>query len=203
MPEDRDGGIVVHDWRMSRSKAVLTEGRLNVNVSLILVRSDGTSREFPVPSDRVTVGRQKECRLRIPVASVSRKHCELSIEGDRVLVRDLGSSNGTYVNRQRVQEQEVVAGDLIAVGPAVLLVRIDGQPEEYDATLLHDAGSPPAATESGAPVAHARPTSPNAPTQIGASPEGGGGGAQVGGDPDDSSVWDFDFDDDDDDQPTL
>ena len=52
--------------------------------------------------DSVTiVGRQQGCQIRIVSSLVSRKHCELTERGGQLRIRDLGSSNGTYVNDSR------------------------------------------------------------------------------------------------------
>jgi predicted component of type VI protein secretion system len=114
-------------------------------------------------ADRIVVGRKPEATIRVPVPSVSRDHCELSKSGGRLLVRDLGSSNGTYVNGQRVQESELRPGDVLSVGPAVFVTTIDGSPAEVDAKAAYAKGKTPepAAAASGH---SARPASPSAKT---------------------------------------
>jgi len=47
-----------------------------------------------------------------------------------VTIRDLGSSNGTYVNNQKISEQEIAPGDHIVIGQVVLTARINGQPAD-------------------------------------------------------------------------
>jgi hypothetical protein len=70
----------------------------------------------PVLVGRVLLGRSSACGLVFADDTVSRRHAELRIEGGVWMLRDLGSSNGTYVNGRRVVEAEVVAGDEIALG---------------------------------------------------------------------------------------
>ena len=74
------------------------------NHVLAMFKSDGTRRDFSLAKDRTIIGRKVNCDLRIPLTSVSRQHCEVTIDGDKVQVKDLGSSNGTYHNSVRVQE---------------------------------------------------------------------------------------------------
>ncbi len=97
-----------------------------------MFKSDGSRRDFPLTRDRIIIGRTNEVGLRIPLSSVSRKHCEIAIEGDVVRLRDLGSSNGTLHNSVRVQEAELAAGDRVEVGPVVFIVVIDGVPAEVE-----------------------------------------------------------------------
>ncbi|MEX0775181.1 MAG: FHA domain-containing protein [Phycisphaeraceae bacterium] len=99
-----------------------------MNASLVMVKADGSRREFPMTKDRVVVGRTNACDLRIPVASVSRRHCELTIENGELRLRDLGSSNGTFHNDNRVQEAVLQAGDRLGIGPVVFTVIVDGEP---------------------------------------------------------------------------
>ena len=70
----------------------------------------------PVLAGRVLLGRSSACGLVFTDETVSRRHAELRIEHGVWMLRDLGSSNGTYVNGRRVVEAEVAAGDEIALG---------------------------------------------------------------------------------------
>jgi pSer/pThr/pTyr-binding forkhead associated (FHA) protein len=99
-----------------------------MNVVLVMFKADGTRREFPIKPKGFVIGRKNSCDLRIPLSSVSRKHCELRIEGEQVTLRDVGSSNGTFHNNIRVTKAVLAAGDEIVVGPVVFTVMIDGEP---------------------------------------------------------------------------
>ncbi len=104
-----------------------------MNAQLVMFRADGTRRDFPIKKSRIVLGRTNSCDLRIPLSSVSRKHCELRIEGEQVTLRDLGSSNGTFHNNIRIQEAALDAGDEIGIGPVVFTLVIDGKPEKVRA----------------------------------------------------------------------
>jgi hypothetical protein len=69
-------------------------------------------------SARLLIGRSSACQLVLADDTVSRRHAELRIEDGRWLLRDLGSSNGTWVNGRRVIEAEVRPGDLLHLGGA-------------------------------------------------------------------------------------
>lgn len=115
-----------------------------------MVSSDGAAKEFPVARLPLVIGRSSECKLRVPVDSVSRQHCELAENDDEELViRDLKSSNGTYVNRERVKERELIPGDLLSVGPVVFVVKIDGHPRDVDPGTAFSSGA--VAVGGGAP----------------------------------------------------
>ena len=65
---------------------------------------------------QLTIGRSSECQLVLADDTVSRRHAELRAHEGRWLLRDLGSSNGTYVNGRRVIEAEVRPGDVVQLG---------------------------------------------------------------------------------------
>ena len=69
---------------------------------------------------RLTIGRSSSCQLVLGDDTVSRRHAELFLEGSRWILRDLGSSNGTWVNGRRVVEAEVRPGDLVHLGGCAL-----------------------------------------------------------------------------------
>lgn len=65
---------------------------------------------------RLEIGRSRACQVVLGDDTVSRRHAELRYEDGRWLLRDLGSSNGTYVNGRLVTEAEVRRGDVIHLG---------------------------------------------------------------------------------------
>jgi hypothetical protein len=103
-----------------------------MQVVLVMFRPDGQRRSFSVVRDMTVIGRREDCDLRIPLGDVSRKHCRLIKDGDAVRVEDLGSSNGTYRNGNRVQQSELEAGDTLQVGPVVFVLQVDGVPADED-----------------------------------------------------------------------
>lgn len=114
----------------------------DMEVSLVIVKADGTTRDFPLTAQRTVIGRQNTCGLRIPLHSVSRKHCEVQILDGQLHVRDLGSSNGTQINDEKVKgTAKLHAGDRLQLGPVIFTVVIDGKPEVVDPsmTLIHQA----------------------------------------------------------------
>lgn len=102
-----------------------------MEVVLVMFKDD-EKREFTINSQRTIIGRRQDCDLRIPTRDVSRRHCELCPGEKRseLMVRDLGSSNGTFVNGKRVSETTVSPGDRLSVGPVTFVVQIDGEPAQ-------------------------------------------------------------------------
>jgi len=99
-----------------------------MDVKLVMFKANGQRKDFPVVDAVTTVGRADDCDLRVPLTDVSRRHCELRIEDDKVTVTDLSSSNGTFVNSKRVTESRLRPGDLLSLGTVSFVVQIDGKP---------------------------------------------------------------------------
>jgi predicted component of type VI protein secretion system len=76
-------------------------------------------------NQRITLGRSIECTYPIPGDHrISRIHCEVECLADRAIIRDLQSTNGTYLNGHRVLESMLRHGDRIFLGATVLVIRL-------------------------------------------------------------------------------
>ncbi len=124
---------------------------------LVMFRSDGERRSFSITRDVTVIGRREDCDLRIPLGDISRKHARVVREPEGLRLEDFGSSNGTYLNGQRVEREAMLqAGDSIQVGPVVFVLQVDGYPADEE---LH-----PITAESAAAAAMVAPSAvPTAP----------------------------------------
>ena len=96
-----------------------------------MFHGQGQGRPFEMKNSELIIGRGENCDLRIPLNSVSRKHCRIELD-ETLRVDDMGSSNGTFVNGRRIQSIELEPGDTIQIGPVVFVVQIDGDPPTSD-----------------------------------------------------------------------
>lgn len=115
-------------------------------VFLYAERGPGSGQLLPIALGTLVVGRSSSADLRLPHASISRRHARLQRRGERFFIEDLGSQNGTYLEEERLSaEHEVLLGQRIHIGPAVLRLRRPGMadplPEDVDRAL--DAWSSP------------------------------------------------------------
>ncbi len=101
-----------------------------MEVNLLMARQNGAEKSFSLSSSVTVIGRRRDCDLRIPVATVSKRHCQLNQSDGTLTIRDLGSRNGTIVNGQAVKEEFIQAGDRIEIGPVRFIVQVDGKPEK-------------------------------------------------------------------------
>lgn len=91
---------------------------------LYVERGPGAGQLLEVKQGTVIVGRASVSDLRLQHPSISRRHTQFKRIGEQFFVKDLGSQNGTFVNKQRIDgEVEVKPGDSIAMGNAVLRLR--------------------------------------------------------------------------------
>ena len=103
-----------------------------MDVKLVMFTAEGERRDFPLRHPKTTLGRNRNCGLRVPILSVSREHARIEQREDGVYLRDLGSSNGTYVNEDRVQVQKIEAGDTFRIGPVSFTLVVNGKPAKIE-----------------------------------------------------------------------
>ena len=75
----------------------------------------------PITSRSFVIGRSRECDLRVSDGNASRRHAEITREGDTFVLVDLGSTNGTELNGRRVTREELADGDTITIGATDLV----------------------------------------------------------------------------------
>ncbi len=104
-----------------------------MNASLVLLKKNGACKAFPLAGSVTVLGRRHDCDLRIPLAEVSRRHCQLSRNGDSLALQDLGSRWGTFLNDKRVDKDKTIpvrAGDYLRIGPLIFVCQVNGAPEK-------------------------------------------------------------------------
>ncbi|HEX5740750.1 MAG TPA: DUF3662 and FHA domain-containing protein [Pilimelia sp.] len=89
-----------------------------------LVAGDG--RSYPLQAGSTVIGRGDQATLRLPDVGISRRHARLDFDGTQAVLTDLGSTNGTMVNGQRVSAVSLNPGDMIQLGTTTLTFRVDG-----------------------------------------------------------------------------
>ena len=88
---------------------------------LLVMRGSNAGSRFRLDSDLTTAGRHPDSDIFLDDVTVSRRHAEFYRHGARFTVRDVGSLNGTYVNRERIEEAELTGGDEVQIGKFRLL----------------------------------------------------------------------------------
>ncbi|WP_258727073.1 FHA domain-containing protein [Cellulomonas sp. NS3] len=83
---------------------------------LIMQRGPSVGARFLLDAERTVAGRSTDADVFLDDVTVSRKHAEFVREGDEFVVRDIGSLNGTYVNRRRIDAAALRAGDEVQIG---------------------------------------------------------------------------------------
>lgn len=96
-----------------------------MHVELVVAHDKHKGTVVPVRSLPYVMGREASCHLRAASKIISHRHCELFEYNGRLQVRDLGSTNGTFVNKQRIDgEAELHHGDVLEVGPLAFVVKL-------------------------------------------------------------------------------
>ncbi len=92
----------------------------------LVVRQGSTSRDIPLARESFSIGRTPENDLEVKDSLISRRHSSIVKKGEQYVVYDLGSSNGTFVNRERIEMKTLNHGDVIRVGETEIAFFEDG-----------------------------------------------------------------------------
>lgn len=141
-----------------------------MKVKLIVASGVHEGREIPIAGQQFVIGRDPQCQLRPSSPAISKKHCAIILKGNKVFVRDFGSTNGTFVNEQMVSgEVEVTDQTTLRAGPMAFRIAIEevqppkpaavakpatapaGEDDDFAAFLL-EGDSGPAAVPEGSTV---------------------------------------------------
>jgi len=139
-------------------------------LKLIIEDDEGRKTVVPFVREEITIGRQEGNTIRLTERNVSRRHARLMRQNGHVVVEDLGSSNGTRINGERISGQSTVKdGDLIQIGDYDLALQSDAataaRPRTVTAELdpsEMEANEPETETET--PVAEQEDEAPSQPS---------------------------------------
>jgi hypothetical protein len=111
---------------------------------------------YPLEAPEVIIGREASNGVAINDAEISRKHAKLSLHGSAYVIQDLGSTNGSFVNGQRITGTQVLnPGDTISFGENILLLYESAQ--DPNATMISSAQAPKTLAPVRKPIATPAP----------------------------------------------
>ena len=116
---------------------------------LVILNQGMTGRMFELNVERTTVGRVEDNTFQIADGSVSSHHAEIILRGSDILIRDLNSTNGTFINNEKITEMVLKPGQILRFGQVELKID-DGRPVSASAAARrprrppHDVRLPPA-----------------------------------------------------------
>lgn len=129
---------------------------------LVIQNQGMIGRAHELAVERTTIGRVEDNTFQIADPSVSSHHCEALLRGGEVFIRDLNSTNGTFINDARITESVLKPGQTLRLGQVELKLADGEKP---------GAPAPGAPVASAAPAAPTAPQAPAAPTPAPAAPK--------------------------------
>ena len=104
------------DPSLSAQDQATVDALVHGTALLVVLRGPNTGARFLLDADEVTTGRHPDSDIFLDDVTVSRTHATFRRENDEFLVRDVGSLNGTSVNRERIDEATLKTGDEVQIG---------------------------------------------------------------------------------------
>jgi predicted component of type VI protein secretion system len=127
-----------------------------MQVRLKILQGSHAGKEIKIPVPKCVIGRGEDCHLRPQSEAVSRRHCVIITTDNEVVVRDLNSRNGTFVNDERVGEEAVLLhGDILRVGPLQFEMIIEHTPGKAKRPKVADIKDAVTRTAEGSSAATA------------------------------------------------
>src|SRR5436190_9876654 len=123
---------------------------------LVVLSAGLTGRSHELKTDKTTIGRVEDNTFQIAEPSVSSHHCEVEMRGSDVLVKDLNSTNGTFVNGEKVTESVLKPGQTLRVGQVEIRLETEGMPAPAPAPASAAAPAP-APASAPAPAQSKKP----------------------------------------------
>ncbi len=114
---------------------------------LIGMSADVKGQTHEIPPEGLSIGRSGDNTITIDNASVSGRHCRIEFSGEEIILRDLGSTNGTRVNAQEIKEATLAPKDLVQIGSVEFLFHSEDIPLSeaeaiYNKTEIVEASGP-------------------------------------------------------------
>jgi hypothetical protein len=129
---------------------------------LVILNQGMTGRSIELTVERTTVGRVEENTVQIADASVSSRHAEILLRGTDIVIRDLNSTNGTFINNEKISEAPLKPGQTLRFGQVELKLD-DGKPVGGPSAPNYASAPAPAGAPAGAPVSAPAPAPGPAP----------------------------------------
>ncbi len=128
----------------------------------LVIKSGGSSRELALVKENFCIGRTPENDLEVKDALISRRHSSIVKKGDRYVVYDLGSSNGTFVNNEKIEMKVLDDGDVIRIGDTEITYNDEKNThaKPRPATLPNPATQQPPQTKQAGGIAAMGPAAP-------------------------------------------
>src|SRR6185312_2708865 len=95
---------------------------------LVVLSAGFNGRTHDLNVDKTTIGRVEDNTFQIVDASVSSHHCEILLRGSDVVIHDLGSTNGSFINGEKISESVLKPGQTLKLGQIELQLVPDGAP---------------------------------------------------------------------------
>jgi len=120
---------------------------------LVLLSAGMTGRTYDLKAEKTSIGRVEDNQFQIAEPSISSHHCEVLLRGNDVVVKDLNSTNGTFINGEKVTESPLKPGQILRLGQVEIRLETDASPtapKKLSQTMVMQRGVSLTELEQGA-----------------------------------------------------
>jgi len=96
---------------------------------LVVLNEGLTGKSYELKAGKTTIGRVEDNDFPLPVGSISSHHCEVLVQGEEVVIKDLNSTNGTFINGQQINKETALKpGQTLRLGQVEIRLEVPGAP---------------------------------------------------------------------------
>src|SRR4029077_18360848 len=103
----------------------------------VLLSEGLTGRSYELKAERTTVGRVDDNAFQVSEPSISSHHCEILLRGVDIVVKDLNSTNGTFISGEKVTEASLKPGQILRLGQVEMRLETGAPPSASDKKKLY------------------------------------------------------------------
>jgi pSer/pThr/pTyr-binding forkhead associated (FHA) protein len=105
--------------------------------SLVVGAGSLQGKSIPITKSTFLIGRDAKCHLRPASQTISKRHCSIQLRDGQLFVEDMGSTNGTFINDEKVESpRALVDGDKLKIGPLEFMIKLEQPAQVEKATLV-------------------------------------------------------------------
>lgn len=130
-------------WQELKQQGTILSSQKKPGIHMDARMEDGKELKFHFWQNEITIGRGSHCHISLPDEALSASHARLSFHHGQWWLEDIGSTNGTFLNKEKIiLPTVIITGDQIKCGNTIFSLRIDLLDDKFPASIQNEIGGP-------------------------------------------------------------
>jgi hypothetical protein len=130
-------------WQELKQQGTILSSQKKPGIHMDATMEDGKELKFHFWQNEITIGRGPHCHISLPDEALSASHARLSFHHGQWWLEDIGSTNGTFLNKEKIiLPTVIITGDQFKCGNTIFSLRIDLFDDKFPASIQNEIGGP-------------------------------------------------------------